>query len=84
MTFAKLDSAPSGEEKSLKLVGILLPAAERRKRSYWGNGLVEQTDSWVFQSNTIPSFVGSGFQGWYTLYLHLWPLRIQAYKQKWG
>lgn len=63
MTFAKLDSAPSGEEKSLKLVGILLPAAERRKRSYWGNGLVEQTDSWVFQSNTIPSFVGSGFQG---------------------
>lgn len=83
MTFAKLDSAPSGEGKSLKLVGILLPAAERRKRSYWGNGLVEQTDSWV-GSNRIPSFVGSGFQGWYTLYLHLRPLRIQAYKQKWG
>lgn len=62
LTFAKLDSAPSGEEKSLKLVGILLPAAERRKRSYWGNGLVEQTDSWV-RSNRIPSFVGSGFQG---------------------
>lgn len=53
MTFAKLDSAPSGEGKSLKLVGILLPAAER---------LVEQTDSWV-GSNRIPSFVGSGFQG---------------------